>query len=86
VEEETISNTISIYPNPTSDELLIKTWSTLFNEQNYTFTILDINGKICKSSILVPNERIDIHTLTNGLYFIKIQNGDKEFRLKFSKI
>lgn len=85
VDDAIISNTLSIYPNPTSDKLIIKNFSTIFNQENVTYTILDMNGKICKSSAFVKNESIDVHLLTNGLYYIIIKSGDKEYRLKFSK-
>jgi len=59
---------ISIYPNPTSDYITIRSQTIIKNVQ-----IVNIDGSIIK--YLNPlNGKIDLSDLNNGLYFIKIIN------------
>ena len=59
------NNTLTVYPNPTSDFIQIKT------ALNYTHIVItDVTGKIVKQSN--TNSKIDISKLTRGIYFIQV--------------
>ncbi|HRP59267.1 MAG TPA: T9SS type A sorting domain-containing protein, partial [Vicingus sp.] len=69
-------NEIRIYPNPAKNSL------TIFfeNDNSSTIQIVDITGKIVLTKKLIKTiERLDISSLQNGMYFIKIQSNEKDF-------
>lgn len=72
---------VSVYPNPTSDQLNIRINAK--NPTNASLTILDYTGKVVRT--LNNNQVInngsnnmsfDVSTLTNGMYLIKIENKE----------
>jgi PKD repeat protein len=74
-----VDYTIDLYPNPTNDKITIG-----INDLSLTegfVSILDITGKIIKvESIQVNAENkmmLDLSNLSNGVYFIKIENDDQ---------
>lgn len=72
---------ISIYPNPAKDYILVKgivdTW---------TLNIYDISGSLVKSVELKKDEElIPVNTLANGLYIIKCSNAQNSFCTKLIK-
>ena len=68
---------ISFYPNPSSDFIQI---SGLTNTVNYSaFNAL---GAKVSTGTISNNEKINIQNLTNGLYFLKLENGNT---IKFIK-
>lgn len=70
------SDLLSIYPNPAKDEIMIQWTAKQFNYQ-----LVDVSGKICLKG-LCSNSKIDVKTLTNGVYFIDIQTIEGVFRKK----
>lgn len=66
-----------IYPNPTSDFIHI---FGLMKEKQYK--IFDVLGKELKNGTISNEEKIDIRSFTNGLYFLKFDN---ENTIKFIK-
>lgn len=62
----------SVYPNPTSDVLVLTTENTEVKE----YTLLDIKGrKVASGTIENPAEtKIDIKDMANGLYLLKVGN------------
>lgn len=75
---------LSIFPNPTSNYLIIDEFDFLKNNAGYI--IQNIEGKILKSNSLNSN-KIDVSNLDNGTYLISIQsqNGFNQV-FKFLKI
>ena len=79
VEENCYSNTLSnpssnkryftISPNPFQTE--IKIINTDY-ENDISFEIYDLNGRLVQSGISPVNKSIKIHNIMNGIYFIKI--------------
>ncbi len=69
---------VKIYPNPAYDFITIEN----LNVQVQNLRIFDITGKVCLSSITIKDNKIDVSDLSNGLYFIEINNTK---RLKFIK-
>ncbi|MEZ4853869.1 T9SS type A sorting domain-containing protein [Flavobacterium sp.] len=68
---------ISIYPNPAFNYIQINGL-----KQKQSFSIYNVIGKKINTGHLTDNEKIDISQLTNGLYFLKFNNG---ITLKFIK-
>lgn len=69
-------NEIRIYPNPAKNSLTI----SFENNNSSTIQIVDITGKIVLTKKLIKTiERLDISSLQNGMYFIKIQSNEKDF-------
>jgi large repetitive protein len=80
-------NSITTYPNPANDNLLININSTVSGQ--YTITLYDINGKkvttLIKNVEIGSNETmIDVSQLSNGLYFLNIDNGIEIQKQKIS--
>ena len=83
--EETASqnignNTLSlgIYPNPSSDYINV----SLPTGENYPYNVFSANGSVVKTGQITNGGRIDIQSLTPGIYFLQIGN----VYIKFSKI
>lgn len=73
---------VSIYPNPTQNELNIHASST----SNMNVVVSDISGKtVLQASDLAPRTNINVGNLPNGLYFITVQSNGKVAHLKFVK-
>ena len=72
-----VEQNINLYPNPTSDLINI---SGLKNKANYTIYGL-LGDKILKGTIS-DNRQIDVKNVSNGLYFLKFENGNT---IKFIK-
>lgn len=76
--EETDSSSLSVYPNPTSGELMV----TSYGLQVTGVEVLDINGKkqqiTSKKQNIEDEMIIDISYLPAGIYFVKIvtEQGD----------
>ena len=62
---------LSIYPNPTSTHITIET------PVESLLSIMNLNGKeLLKQPITEPKTVVDISTLPNGIYFVRV-TGDK---------
>ena len=78
--------TIFIYPNPANKNLFLQLSETL--KGNITFQIYDVVGR--EASPLAPLQRrgeyeIDISSLSSGVYFLKINEGENTVVKKFLK-
>jgi len=78
VEEYGFSNTISIYPNPTSGMFNIAISNATFNE--LVIAVTDIQGRLVyslsdKNIALDYNKSINLEGLAKGIYYIKLSNG-----------
>lgn len=80
VEEQTINNKISIYPNPTSNVLTIKN----IDSKIESISIFDLTGKIIETVVYNTNT-IDVRNLVNGIYFIQINTANGLYNTKFIK-
>jgi len=78
IEEIDEHNQVSLYPNPTSNYLMIHSKKQFNHVQ-----IIDMNGKTIKQISCQHDEiRIDVNDLENGTYFLRIDNFKS---LKFIK-
>ena len=67
---------VSIYPNPTSNQLYFKGIN-----QNFDLTINNILGKNVLTVSQNINEALDISSLANGVYFLKIEDLNQTFKI-----
>jgi M6 family metalloprotease-like protein len=77
--EETEVNSIKLYPNPVENELRIKNYEL---QEGETARITDISGKtvmICELQVMDNEVIINVSSLANGIYFIKIGNQTAKF-------
>ena len=66
--------TVTVFPNPTSDEIILNSSINLDNIQYY---ILDLSGKTIKTNILNSNS-ISLKDLSVGFYILALKNSDGE--------
>lgn len=81
--KETELNQSKIYPNPAKTEIFVELKSS-----NATASIYDSKGSLIRSGLKMTSgkNRIDVSTLTSGVYFIEISDGNnKVFTHKFMK-
>lgn len=71
---------ITIYPNPATDLLFIKTE----NIQSQSITIYDVDGRLINTQPFTP--QININHLSAGVYFIEIASNGDVVRKKFVKM
>ena len=74
---------VSFFPNPTKDFININLG--LLTEKEYQFSVIDINGKVVlEKTITNPNqiEKININSLTKGLYLVTLNAGEKKISKK----
>ena len=65
-------NYFSVYPNPTTSELNV---STDILGVNTYFEIYDLNNRLIKSGNVLDEERkIDVNSLSSGVYILKLDN------------
>jgi hypothetical protein len=81
IAENQFESGISIYPNPCSERLYLKTSS--LSETRYA--IIDITGKMVQSGMF--SESLELNTLSwnPGIYFVKIFDNNREFQYKLLK-
>ncbi len=86
VEENSIENVISIFPNPSSDFINVNYKSKTSQVQ---FEIIDVLGRKVTSFNLQGSgseeEQINISKLSRGVYLLKVTDGDLHFARRFVK-
>ncbi|SFB23813.1 Por secretion system C-terminal sorting domain-containing protein [Flavobacterium swingsii] len=74
---------VSFFPNPTKDSININIGT--LTEKEYQFSLIDINGKVVLEKMITnPNqiERINISSLTKGIYLATLNVGKKKISKK----
>ena len=81
-----INGRIIISPNPSADEIRI--YTTIFLDDNFSYELFNSAGQIILSGLFSPstNNALDINTLSNGVYFLRIQIRDQVAIKKVIKI
>lgn len=69
----TLKDKVILYPNPTKGELIIK---GLEDFKDVHIEIFDIAGQSVKSQIMESN-KLDISSFSEGIYWVKIFNGEE---------
>jgi hypothetical protein len=72
---------ISIYPNPFQKNLNIQ----LNSDDDFTYKVIDFDGKIIQSERLSTSKEIDLSFLEKGFYFIKVENDSDNYIFKVIK-
>ena len=75
---------VSIYPNPTSNSILIDIEKSI---EELTITLFDLSGKTIFETAYsnVQQLTLDLVELNNGLYFLELRNGQEVEIQKISK-
>jgi len=84
---------ISIYPNPTIDQLNVKLQSSFISDSGVKIQIFDSSSTLVETRTLSSEFvklnsliQLDVSGLTEGIYTVKVVNGDEEFEQKVIKI
>ncbi len=77
--EQSIIYNLSIYPNPTTAQIVVSANSTI-----EAITIMDIMGRRVKT-IISPNNAINVSDLSKGIYFLQIQIDENLLSKKMIK-
>ena len=85
IQDKDFTDRFSVYPNPVSDEIIVKVKSN--KPELLTIQITNINGQVIRQMILenVSNS-IPVSNLSKGIYFLRINQGLKRAEYKFLKI
>ena len=75
-------NEIRLYPNPANSHIAIKG----LNDLNAQIEILDLNGNKIISKQIVNGLDIDISSLCNGLYLVRIKSDKQNKTIKLIKL
>ncbi len=75
VEKIIVGGSISVYPNPTNDQLTIKTENV---NMSLDFELFDSNGKLVQESTKFLNGHIlDMSEVNKAFYFLKISSNSQ---------
>ena len=76
-----LQNPITLYPNPANDFVEISIKNTVNFQQ---LSILDVTGKIVwnTNNLTTEKVRVNIESLSSGIYFIQLVTGDKQWNKK----
>jgi hypothetical protein len=68
-----------VYPNPTTDQLILSIGS---NEvKNLRYVLVDLQGKVLKSDRIINlNSTLDMSKLSNGAYFLRVLSNNKQVK------
>lgn len=86
--EELTENGFKIYPNPVEDILQIESLNDKLQNQNFSYTIYDMQGKVLQRGENVTFKKITKLNLVNlkaGFYIFNAEIGGKKVNYKFIK-
>lgn len=70
------SDNITISPNPTGDNITIE--SNIDNLSNMKYLVFNISGQVLDSGTILSNlYKIDLSSFSNGIYILKILDGNR---------
>jgi len=71
--------TISAYPNPSTDHLVLKIYESEIYE--LTYQLFDINGKLLEVNKVEGNlSTITLRRYAPSVYFLKVMLGDRDVK------
>ena len=73
------SNSMMIFPNPTSDKLTIQTKTPTV--QSYVLLVKNIQGQVLftEKTIIDKTLQVDLSKFSNGIYFLSLQNEKENY-------
>jgi hypothetical protein len=75
----TVNLSAVIYPNPTSDYVMLKISDTAL--YNLSYHLIDINGKaISNGSLTNGDTQINMQQLPVGMYILKVSQNNQELK------
>ena len=77
--DEKPSNTLTVYPNPASDFVLVESTETVNDYEIYNIT----GAMVCRSQVTAKSFHIDLRGLPNGTYLLQLNQGN---RIKTQKL
>ena len=79
-EAKNINLECTVYPNPTTEFLMLKVES--YKAENLSYQLYDMNGKLLERRKLTGNEtEIKMQHLVPAIYFLKVTNNNKEIKI-----
>ena len=84
IDDVALQDIISVYPNPTQNELFIDTKT---NFDNVSVTLVDINGRVVlnKTLDLVGSISLNMSNLETGLYILNLKGDNVNYNTKIIK-
>jgi len=81
IEEENFTSGIRIYPNPASDKITV---SAELKTDNAQLRIYDLTGRLLKEQAIINHQSlsIDCSSFSAGIYFVKMNDGNRVFTQK----
>jgi hypothetical protein len=70
-------HSLSTYPNPVTEELFLQGI-----EGDFQYKILDYSGKVAING-KSAKQSVTVSTLSEGMYLIRIEQGDKTYQSRF---
>lgn len=75
---------LNVYPNPTRNQINIEGGE--LTESRFEYEVVELNGKVLlKGEVKDAGNKIDVSSLQNGLYFIKLNFNNKFINTKVIK-
>jgi len=79
LEDHQISLNMKVYPNPTSDFLILNVGNFEFSTLN--FELFDVSGKLLESKKITSiTETISMENLPSSTYFLKVTSNNEEVK------
>lgn len=78
VEKNQLVMDLSVYPNPTDGSFKIIMPESIRSEHS-SYLIYDLNGVLLVEQVLADETDVDIGNMPNGVYLLKIINGEETF-------
>ena len=79
IDQTDITLTVSVYPNPTADFLILKIKE--FDLSNLALHLYDVEGKLLRKEKITSNQTtIDMSSLVPSIYLLKVDEDNKEIK------
>ncbi len=87
IEKQTVTTNVSLFPNPASGYINVMIDDASQKTASFQLEIRDMTGRLVSSSLIgYGNNQINIGSLSNGNYMMKIYNNQTNVVKKFIKI
>jgi N-acetylneuraminic acid mutarotase len=74
--EEDATDHFNIYPNPASSEFTI---TAINQHQHFNYSLFNLMGSELRSGEVTRNGKINVSDLSNGVYLLKVMDGESTF-------